>query len=118
MSGTIKGLFRAAAKILTHGDQDEAPSPRRRRRGETEGEFRKLARKLALRFDMRKQFEKVAKVRTVRRVRTIILSPEEWGAPDAHLTNPLDQLHLWNNDAVGDYDGVSDTIQNHIPPQL
>jgi len=67
---------------------------------------------------VRKQFEKVAKARAIRRVRTIILSPEEWGAPDAHLTNTNDLLQLWNNDAGSDYDGGFDTIQNHISPHL
>lgn len=100
-----------------HHAQDEPP-PARRRSGETEGEFRRLARKLSRRFDVRKQFEKVAKARVVRRVRTIILSPEEWGAPDAHLTNTNDLLNLWNNDAGSDYGGGFDANKNHIFPQL
>jgi hypothetical protein len=100
-----------------HRNQDEPPPPRRRS-GETEGEFRRLARKVARRFDVWKQFEKAAKARAVRRVRTIILSPEEWGAPDAHLTNTNDLLQLWNNDAGSNYDTGFDTIKNHISPQL
>jgi hypothetical protein len=77
-----------------------------------------LARKLARRFDVGKQFGKVAKARAVRRVRTIILSPEEWGAADAHLTNTNDMLNLWNNDASSDYGGDFDTYKNHVFPQL
>jgi hypothetical protein len=116
--GTIKSLFHTATKVLTHRDQDEPP-PARRRSGETEGEFRRLARKIARRFDVWKQFEKAAKARAVRRVRTIILSPDEWGAPDAHLTNTNDLLQqLWNNDAGSDYGGSFDTNQNHICPHL
>jgi len=100
-----------------HRDQDEPPPPRRRR-GETEGDFRRLARKAARRFDVRKQFGKVAKACAVRRGRTIILSPEEWGAPDAHLTNTNELLNLWNNDAGSDYGGDIDANKNHIFPQL
>jgi hypothetical protein len=117
--GAIKGLFRDAVKALTRHEDEERPDPRRRR-GETEGDFRKLARKIARRFDARKQFRKVAKNRAHRRVRTLILSPEEWGAPDAHLTNTLDLVNLWNNDMSGssDYGGGFDASRDHISPGL
>jgi hypothetical protein len=119
--GTIKGLFRDVVKALTrHEDEDEDRPDPRRRRGETEGDFRKLARKIARRFDARKQFRKVAKNRAHRRVRTLILSPEEWGTPDAHLTNTLDLVNLWNSDmsSGSDYCGGFDANQDHISPRL
>ena len=48
----IKGLFKDAVRAVTrHGDEDE-PEPRRKG-GETEGEFRRLARYLWRRFDAR-----------------------------------------------------------------
>lgn len=101
-----------------HHDEDAPPALSRRRSGKTEGEFRRLARKLSRRLDVWRQFEKVAKALAVRRVRTIILSPDEWGAPDAHLTNTNDLLQLWNNDAGSGYDGGFNTTQNHIFPGL
>jgi hypothetical protein len=113
----IKGLFREAKAMLRRADA--APQPKQRKRaGETEGDFRKLARKLARRFDVRQQFGKVAKARAVRLVRTIILSPEEWGAPDAHHNNAFDQLHQSNNDIAGDlfHDRGFDAGHNHISP--
>jgi hypothetical protein len=118
ITGTIKGLFRDAVNALTRRDEDE-PQPPRRRRGETEGDFRMLARKAARRFDARTQFRKVAAACAPRHVRTIFLSPEEWGGPDAHLSTALDLLAHVNNDAAGSgYGGGFDTSQNHISPRL
>lgn len=113
----IKGLFREAKAMLRRAD--DAPQPKQRKRaGETEGDFRKLARKLARRFDVRQQFGKVAKSGAVRLVRTIILAPEEWGGPDAHLSNTFDLISQLNNETAGDtvYDSGFDAGQNHISP--
>ncbi len=112
-------MFRDAVKALTRRDEEE-PAPPRRRRGDTEGDFRRLARKVAHHFNVRKQFQKVAGARTRRRFRTIVLTPEEWGASDAHLTSTLDLLTQLNNDMTGgnDSDNSFDAVQNHISPRL
>lgn len=116
---TIKGLFRAAMNAVTRRDETEPRPPRRRRRGETEGDFRRLARKAARRLDVRKQFQKVAAARARRRVRTIVLTAEEWGGPDAHLTSTLDLLTHLNNDMSGGNEyGVVDANLHHLSPRL
>jgi hypothetical protein len=101
ITGAIKGLFSGAAKTLTRPDEEE-PAPPRRRSGDTEKGFGIAARNLVRRL-----------------VRTMILSPEEWGAPDAHRHSAFDTLAQINHELTGgDHDSQFDTIIYHIGPHL
>jgi hypothetical protein len=82
--GAIKQLWRKVRQALTETEADE-PKPKARRRGESEGEFRRLGR----RSNARRSFRKVALKRLRRRL-IIRLTREAWGPPDAHLiTTPI-----------------------------
>jgi len=66
---------------------------------------------------MRRQFTKAARKRLHRRFRTIKLSREAWGPPDAHLiTTPI------ANNAVCDYgsgfEAASNANKNYLSPRL
>lgn len=124
---TIKGLFRAARNALTRRDEAEPPPPRRRR-GETEGDFRKLGRKLAV--------SAKAAAAGVARGRYAALQPTkppvpavasgtaaipaeflsadpDWNAFD--ITNP------WYDpgfESDADFDSGFDAQSHHIAPQL
>jgi hypothetical protein len=109
--------------ITVHAE--EAPQPRaRRRRGETEGDFRKLAKAIVRQFDagkLRQRFRKRSKWLAGRRSRTIRLPPEAWGPDDAHLTNTLDLQRLWNSDAGmegSDFSNGYDTQSDRLSPRL
>src|SRR5258708_20804343 len=60
--GAIKGLFRAAAKAITRESEDEPRPKPVKRRGETEGEFKRLVRLISRRFDVRQQFRRRAAI--------------------------------------------------------
>jgi hypothetical protein len=120
----IKALFRSVVKAIT-APAEGAPQPRvRRRRGETEGAFRKLAKAIVRQFDARKlrqRFRKRSKWLAGRRTRTIRLPPEAWGPEDAYLTNTLDLQRLWNSDAGmdgGDCNAGYDTHADRLSPRL
>jgi hypothetical protein len=55
----MKKLFRLAAKAAAR-DDDQPRSRQRRKRGETEGQFRQLMRRIMRRSDLRPQFIKAA----------------------------------------------------------
>lgn len=101
-TGAIKGLFRDAVKALTRPDDEEPPRPRRRS-GDTEKGFGIAAWHLVRRL-----------------VRTIILSPEEWGASDAHRHSAFDTLAQINNELTGgdDCDSQFDTVIYRLGPHL
>jgi hypothetical protein len=86
--GAIKQLWRKARQALTDPEAGE-PKPKARRRGESEGDFRRLGRMLGRSFNARRSFRKVALKRLHRRL-IIRLTREAWGPPDAHLiTTPI-----------------------------
>ena len=120
----IKALFRSVVKAIAAHTED-APQPRtRRRRGETEGDFRKLVKVIVRRIDagkLRLRFRKRAQWLAGRRARTIRLPPEAWGPEDAHLINTLDLQRLWNSDAGldgGDFSNGYDTQVDRLSPRL
>jgi hypothetical protein len=94
IAGAIKGLFRKVAKAITHDKDEPRPEARRRRNGETEGGFRKLARKIA---------RQLTTARTAAHGRYAALRPvkTEQTPADAHadvglyLSDTLDWLNLW-----------------------
>jgi hypothetical protein len=113
--GSIKAQFREAGQVVTRPVDDEAEASSRRRRGETEGNFVKLAHKLSGRLQVRtirRQFVKAARKR--RRVRTIRLSREEWGGPNAHLQTTL---NLFDQPNSSTWHGANSNsaIRNHSP---
>jgi Relaxase/Mobilisation nuclease domain len=86
--GAIKQLWRKVHQALTEPEADE-PKPKGRRRGESEGDFRRLGRMLGRSFNVRLNFKQVARKRLYRRL-IIRLTREAWGPPDAHLiTTPI-----------------------------
>ncbi len=86
----IATAWRAAQRALTQPDDEPEPDEPKKRREDGDGEFQKLMARFARHLKARKleQFRKVAAKR-LRFVRTIQLSREEWGAPDAHLQTTL-----------------------------
>ncbi len=109
MLRAIKGLFRDAVKALTRRDEDEPPP--RRRRGETEGEFRRLARNAARGFDVRRSFKARAGITS----RFITIGPE---AATATAASALAMLMELNNDSGDDFTEEFDAGQDHIAPRL
>jgi hypothetical protein len=92
------------------------PQPKRRRREETGGDFRKLARKIAQRLHTGREFRKAAK--KIMRRRTIGLPAYDAAT---FLWNTLDVMNPWNNNAAssGELDGgFHCTETNHLFPRL
>jgi Relaxase/Mobilisation nuclease domain len=86
--GAIRRLWRKVRQALTEPEANE-PKPKARRRGESEGDFRRLGRMLGRSFNVRLNFKQVARKRLYRRL-IIRLTREAWGPPDAHLiTTPI-----------------------------
>jgi hypothetical protein len=81
-------LFRDAVKALLQKDEDEPRPHSRRRRGETEGEFRRLMRYLSRRFDVRQHFRRRAAITS----RFITIPPAAYNAPCANTFDQLAQL--------------------------
>jgi hypothetical protein len=109
----IKGLFRDAVKaVLGRGDDEPQPQARRRS-GETEGEFRRLARNLARRFDVRQSFKARATITS----RFLTIPAEACTIATAYLSGTLDMLNDLNNDDGSDFDGGFDAPSEHISPQ-
>ncbi|MGE4046253.1 MAG: hypothetical protein AB7F35_15460 [Acetobacteraceae bacterium] len=120
IAGAIKGLFRSVAKAITREEEEPKPEPRRRRSGETEGDFRKLGRKLARRFDPHKSFRRLAKKAARRRHRTMKLPAEAYTGAHAYLSHTLDWLNLWHHDAAAssEFSSSFDANSDHLSPHL
>jgi len=87
----------------------EPPQPRRRRREDTGGEFRKLAKTITRRFSASREFGKAALI-----MRRAVRLP----AAAMFLADTLDWLNLWHMPAGGELDGDPDTAPNHLSPGL
>lgn len=92
-----------------------SPQPRRRS-GNTDGEFRKLARKFSRRFaDMRQDF----KARAAITGRGITIDPAAYKRTAFFLSDTFEQINLLNNDiGTEDFDDGYDHGQNNISPCL
>jgi MobA/MobL family len=113
---TLKGLFREAVRAITRQAEDEPPAPQRRRRGETEGEFRKLARNLSRRYhDMRADFRQRAAITSY----FLTIPMEAYAAATAYLSGTLDQLNQLSGeiDSGDDYGENYDANSQRIFPQ-
>lgn len=104
----IKGLFRDAVKALTRCSDDEPPPPRRRS-GETDGDFRRLARKFSHRFDVRQSF----KLRRAIASRYAPIDPAAHVVAASYLSNTLGMLNGLNDSSGTDYGGGFNAISNH-----
>jgi hypothetical protein len=91
-------LFKDAVKAVTrHGDEDE-PEPRRKS-GETEGEFRRMARYLWRRFDARQGFKTWSGITS----RYVQLDPAACAVATEYLESTLDALNQMNDGSGADY---------------
>jgi hypothetical protein len=101
----IKKQFRQAAKA-TMRDDDHPKSRQRRRRGETEGQFRQLVRRIMRRLDLRPQFRYAAS-KSGRRAKTTTTAPEilAAGSTASPWSNPLNGMDFY----AGDLTGFSDS---------
>lgn len=97
ITGAINGLFREAVKVLTRRAEDEEPPRERRRGGDTEGAFQRLARKVARRFDARQSFRRRAAITS----RYIALAAEARAGAARHVADTPNAFNQWNNDDIG-----------------
>lgn len=126
ISGAIKRLFYAAARIVAHRDEAAPPAPSRRRSGKTEGDFYRVARRI---------LHAVSRCGAVARGRYAVLgdapampatpasaisipaefmyADPDWNACD--ITNPLyDHSGGFENDG----DNGFDTVNEYLSPGL
>ena len=112
--GAIGKLFREAVHAVTRRIRNTAPP---KRRGETVGEFRKLAHNLSrLYHDMRKDFRERATITN----RFITISAEAYATATAYLSDTFDQLNRLNDDDEHSEELTEDLNANsqHIFPRL
>jgi hypothetical protein len=119
IAGAIKGLFRTATKAVT-GRVDDEPPVTRRRKGETEGEFQVMARRIARRFDPQRAFR--GAIRRIGHRRGIQVPPEiaGEGAAFTSLSNPLSVMDPFG-DGMGsdnDFSESIDATQEYISLEL
>jgi hypothetical protein len=110
--GIIKSLFRLAAKAAAARDEDEPKSRQRRKRGETEGQFRRFVRRILRRSDLRPQFRQEA-AKTGRRAGANLV-PETFtasGFTAPPWCNPLNGLDFYG----GDLGGFGDSNEGFDP---
>jgi hypothetical protein len=112
-STAIRQLFREAVKATLHRAGDQPQPEARRRSGETEGEFRRLARNVARRFDVRRSFKARASITS----RYLTIPAEAYAMASAYLSGALDMLNDLNSDG-DDCDAGLDAVQEHISLQL
>jgi hypothetical protein len=110
----IKKQFRQAAKqTVRHGDKSKSRG--RRRRGETEGQFRQLMRRIMRRLDVRPQFRSAAS-KTSRR--SMSNAPPETfaGFTGSPWASPLNGLDFYAGDLAGftDFDQDFDQGLDHV----
>jgi hypothetical protein len=118
--GTIKKLFRQAAKALAREDEDKSKSRHRRRRGETEGQFRHLMRRIMRRLHLRPQFRNAAS--KAGRPKKNSTAPETFAGSFGASTwsNPLNAMDYYAGDLAGfsDSDEVFDNSLDQVSLDL
>jgi hypothetical protein len=98
----INRLFREASRSAASPD-DKPKSRQRRKRGETEGQFRQLVRRIMRRSDLRPQFSKAAgkagrlSAKYGRAVETLIAA----AVPGSPWCNPLNGMDFYGSDLAG-----------------
>jgi hypothetical protein len=114
--GAIKKLFRQAAKAVAREDEDSQKSRQRRRRGETEGQFRQLTRRIMRRFNLRPEFRNAAS--KAGRPKKNSTAPETFavGFTAPPWSNPLNGMDYYAGDLAGFSD--SDDAFDNNPDQV
>src|ERR1700730_14154270 len=116
--GMITRLFREAAKSAASRDDDKPKSRQRRKRGETEGQFRLLMRRIMRRSDVRPQFGNAA-AKAGRRSSTRS-APLETCITAAFVAspwcNPLNGIEFYGSNLAGfsDFGTETDMGIDHI----
>ena len=95
---SIKGLFKAAIKAITHRD-DDAPQPSKRRRGEKEGGGPLLMRLFVRPAGRPAARGRYAKLQAGAAAQNSGASEQEAQAALLYLANTLDWLKLWQDNA-------------------
>jgi hypothetical protein len=106
-------LFKDAVKALTRHD-DEPPPQTRRKRGETEGEFKRLARYLWRPFEARQSFRLRAAIAS----RYAPIEPAAHAVAANYLATTLDMLNQLDSDLGSDYGDTFNAISNPSSPHL
>ena len=83
-------------------------------RGETEGEFRRLARNVARRFDVRGSFKARASITS----RYLTIPADAYAMATAYLSGTLAMLNDLNNESGEELDAGFDAVQEYVSPRL
>jgi hypothetical protein len=105
-AATIRGLFSAAKTLLCGKDGDE-PEPRRKS-GETEGEFRRMALYLWRRFEVRQGFKTWSGITS----RYVQPDPAAYAIATEYLASTLDALNEMNDGTATDYGDDYNMVSN------
>jgi hypothetical protein len=108
----IRGLFKSAAKALA-GTEDDEPQPRRKS-GDSEGEFRRMARYLWRRLDARQGFKMWAGITS----RYVPIDPAAYAVATEYLASTLDTLNQLDDGPGSDYGGDFNAISSFNSPHL
>ena len=100
-------MFKTAAKALARSDDEDEPEPRRKS-GETEGEFRRLARYLWRRFDARQGFKTWSGITS----RYVQIDPAAHAVATEYLASTLDTLNQMNDGPGADYGDYCNVVSN------
>ena len=114
MPGAIRKLFRQAAKALAREEEDTSKSRQRRRRGQTEGQFRQLMRRIMRRHHLGPQFRNAA-FKAGRRLMKNSTAPETVAAGFAASPwcDPLNGMDYYGGDLAG-FSESDDTFDNNL----
>jgi hypothetical protein len=99
--GSIKALFRLAARAAATRDEDQPKSRQRKKRGETEGEFRRVVRRILHRSDLRPQFRRGAAKAGIRGGNLAAETFTASGFAASPWCNPLSGLDFYAGDLAG-----------------
>jgi MobA/MobL family len=109
LGGAIKSVFRAAVKSVLRRAETTTQPKQRKRKGETGGEFRRLARNVSRRFDVRRSFRARASITS----RFLAIPAEVYAMATAYLSDTLNSL----TDDIGDDAENLNAVSEHISPQ-
>ena len=117
MIGAIRQLFRAAVNVVTRRGENPQPTPRRRRRGETDKGFvaacramlRRVVRTGATARDCDAALQPAPPAfATAGSVREPIAPTSAYASTSLYLSDTLDWLNLWQDNAAYDDDWYGD----------
>lgn len=109
LGGAIRSVFRAAVKSVLRRAEPAPPPKQCKRKGETGGEFRRLARNVSRRFDVRRSFRARASITS----RFLAIPADVFAMATAHLADTLNSL----SDDIGDDAENLNAVSEHISPQ-